>query len=94
MAQVSSLRVRIRARTASGQKLLRWVLPKNLHGGAPGEAADLYPEWRLIVAQWPAPGACCRTPRAALTLAAAGTARRPWRHARGLVSDLISLKRS
>ena len=44
VAQVSSLRVRIRAHTASGQKLLRWVLPKNLHGGAPGEAADLYPE--------------------------------------------------
>jgi hypothetical protein len=41
---VSSLRVRIRIRTASGEPLLRWVHRKNLRARMPDEPAYPYPE--------------------------------------------------
>ena len=44
VVQVSSLRVRVRVRTASGEPLLRWVHPKNLRARAPDEPAYPYPE--------------------------------------------------
>jgi hypothetical protein len=44
VVQVSTLRVRIRVRTASGTWVCRWVHPKNLHARALEEPAYLYPE--------------------------------------------------
>ncbi len=44
VVQVSSLRVRIRVRTASGETMLRWVHPKNLRARAPDEPVYPYPE--------------------------------------------------
>jgi hypothetical protein len=44
VVQVSSLRVRIRVRTASGEPMLRWVHAKNLRARVPDEPAYPYPE--------------------------------------------------
>lgn len=44
VAQVSELRIRVRARSVSGKLVLRWVHARNLRAIAPGEAGEPYPE--------------------------------------------------
>ena len=46
VAQVSELRIRVRARSVSGNTVLRWVHARNLRATAPGELGEPYPELR------------------------------------------------